>query len=100
MLSGGERPRVGLARAFYGSPRILILDEPNANLDSDGDAALERALFEAKAAGVTVIIVTHRMSIATSCDKVMVLKNGTLDSFGPAGEVLRRAPQVRVSFGI
>lgn len=94
-LSGGERQRIGLARAFYGRPRILILDEPNANLDSEGESALERALSQAKAAGVTVIIVTHRMSIATSCDKVMVLKSGALDSFGPACDVLRKATPIR-----
>lgn len=94
-LSGGERQRIGLARAFYGRPRILILDEPNANLDSEGESALECALSQAKAAGVTVIIVTHRMSIATSCDKVMVLKSGALDSFGPACDVLRKATPIR-----
>ncbi|WP_367716549.1 type I secretion system permease/ATPase [Nitratireductor sp. GISD-1A_MAKvit] len=89
MLSGGERQRIGLARAFYGSPRILILDEPNANLDSDGEVALGRALEEAKQADTTVIIITHRMPIAARCDRVMVLRQGVIEAFGPASEVLR-----------
>ncbi|OCP10116.1 ABC transporter [Ensifer sp. LC13] len=94
-LSGGERQRVGLARAFYGAPRLLVLDEPNANLDSEGEAALGRALREAKASGVTVVIVTHRMSIATTCDRILVMNNGRVEDFGPAEEVTRRAQSER-----
>lgn len=94
-LSGGERQRIGLARAFYGSPRLLVLDEPNANLDSEGEAALGRALRDAKARGVTVIIVTHRISIATTCDRILVMKNGRIDDFGPTDEVARRAQSER-----
>lgn len=94
-LSGGERQRIGLARAFYGSPRLLVLDEPNANLDSEGEAALGRALRDAKARGVTVVIVTHRISIATTCDRILVMKNGRIDDFGPTDEVARRAPSER-----
>ncbi|MBD9572499.1 type I secretion system permease/ATPase [Ensifer sp. ENS08] len=94
-LSGGERQRIGLARAFYGSPRLLVLDEPNANLDSEGEAALGRALRDAKARGVTVVIVTHRISIATTCDRILVMKNGRIDDFGPTDEVARRAQSDR-----
>ena len=94
-LSGGERQRIGLARAFYGSPRLLVLDEPNANLDSEGEAALGRALRDAKARGVTVVIVTHRISIATTCDRILVMKNGRIDDFGPTDEVARRAQSER-----
>nr|KDP73321.1 ABC transporter [Ensifer adhaerens] len=94
-LSGGERQRIGLARAFYGSPRLLVLDEPNANLDSEGEAALGRALRDAKARGVTVVIVTHRISIATTCDRILVMKDGRIDDFGPTDEVARRAQSER-----
>jgi len=94
-LSGGERQRIGLARAFYGSPRLLVLDEPNANLDSEGEAALGRALRDAKARGVTIVIVTHRISIATTCDRILVMKNGRIDDFGPTDEVARRAQSER-----
>lgn len=89
-LSGGEKQRIGLARAFYGNPRILVLDEPNANLDSDGEIALAESLREAKSNGTTIIIVTHRISIARDCDRVMILRNGSIDTFGPAAEVLRK----------
>jgi PrtD family type I secretion system ABC transporter len=91
VLSGGERQRIGLARAFYGNPKMLVLDEPNANLDSDGEAALERALKTAHGNGSTVILITHRMSIAAACDRVLILKNGSVAAFGPPAEVLQRS---------
>lgn len=87
-LSGGERQRIGLARAFYGDPKILVLDEPNANLDAAGEEALAQALADARAASTTVIIVTHRLSIAAKCDRVMMLKDGAIVAFGPSHEVL------------
>lgn len=90
-LSGGERQRIGLARAFYGIPKILVLDEPNANLDSDGEAALEKALAQAREADTTIIIITHRMSIASTCDRVMMLRNGAIEALGPSADVLRQA---------
>ncbi|MCB4920791.1 type I secretion system permease/ATPase [Brucella intermedia] len=93
VLSGGERQRIGLARAFYGNPRILVLDEPNANLDSEGETSLERALLDARERGTTVIIITHRMSIAATCDRVLALREGTIASFGPPEEVLRMPPR-------
>ncbi|TKB19821.1 MAG: type I secretion system permease/ATPase [Mesorhizobium sp.] len=89
-LSGGERQRIGLARAFYGNPRILVLDEPSSHLDGSGEAALEAVLVAARAAGVTVIVITHRPSIAAACDRVMLLRGGAIEAFGPSGEVLRR----------
>ncbi|MBY5746877.1 type I secretion system permease/ATPase [Rhizobium leguminosarum] len=89
-LSGGTRQRIGLARAFFGAPKLLILDEPNSNLDADGELALEAALLRAKARGTTVIIVTHRPSIVLKCDKAMVLRDGAIESFGPAVETLQR----------
>lgn len=87
-LSGGERQRVALARAFYGNPKIVVLDEPNASLDSQGDAALAAALHDAKARGVTIVIITHRLPIASTCDNVLVLRDGQMDIFGPARQVL------------
>lgn len=89
-LSGGTRQRIGLARAFFGRPKLLVLDEPNSNLDAEGEAALERALLQAKADGTTVIIVTHRPSIALKCDKALVLREGAMESFGPAVDTLQR----------
>lgn len=90
ILSGGQRQRVGLARAFYGQPRFLVLDEPNANLDSDGDRALELALDEAREAGTTVFIVTQRRSIVDKLDALMMLRDGEIEDYGPRDEVLAR----------
>lgn len=89
-LSGGERQRIGLARAFFGNPRLVILDEPNAHLDATGEAALEKAVLNARKRGVTVIVITHRPSIAAKCDTVLVLRDGQIEHFGPAREILHR----------
>ncbi|TPJ72834.1 type I secretion system permease/ATPase [Mesorhizobium sp. B2-6-2] len=94
-LSGGERQRIGLARAFYGNPRILVLDEPSTHLDGAGETALEAVLAAARAAGVTTIVITHRPSIATACDRVMVLRGGVIEAFGPSAEVLRQPGKQR-----
>lgn len=88
-----ERQRIGLVRAFYGNPRILVLDEPNASLVSEGEMSLEQALLDARERGTTVIISTHRMSIAATCDRVLTLREGTIASFGPPEEVLRMPPR-------
>ncbi len=90
-LSGGERQRIGLARAFYGNPRILVLDEPSTHLDGSGEAALEGVLSAAKDAGVTAIVITHRPSIAAACDRVMLLRGGVVETFGPGSDVLRQS---------
>ncbi|MER9331728.1 type I secretion system permease/ATPase [Mesorhizobium sp. M0152] len=90
-LSGGERQRIGLARAFYGNPRILVLDEPSTHLDGSGEAALEAVLAAARAAGVTAIVITHRPSIAEACDRVMLLRGGVIEAFGASSEVLRQS---------
>ncbi|MDF1646258.1 MAG: type I secretion system permease/ATPase [Legionellaceae bacterium] len=81
-LSGGQRQLVGLARAFYGLPRFVVLDEPESNLDQKGLYALETALKRAKSAGITVIMVTQRPSCASFCDRVMTLTNGQMSSIG------------------
>jgi PrtD family type I secretion system ABC transporter len=89
-LSGGQRQRIALARALYGDPRLLVLDEPNAHLDTAGEVALLAALAELKARGVTVIMVTHSPTLMAALDKLALLKNGTLELFGPGAAVLAR----------
>jgi PrtD family type I secretion system ABC transporter len=86
-LSGGQRQRIGLARAFFGSPRILVLDEPNANLDAEGDAALDRALQEAKKTGATVIVITQRKAAAERADRIMIIRDGVIEDYGPKAAV-------------
>jgi ATP-binding cassette subfamily C protein EexD len=88
MLSGGQRQRIGLARAVFGSPSLLILDEPNSNLDDQGERELVEALRRIKAGGSTVIVITHRTMVLQSVDKIMVMKEGAAVSFGPKDQVL------------
>ena len=95
LLSGGQRQRIALARALYGDPRLLILDEPNANLDDDGDAALAAALVELKARGVTVVIVSHKRSLISKLDRIAVLRDGKIDGFGPSSLMLARLADPR-----
>lgn len=88
-LSGGQKQRIALARAFFGNPRMVILDEPNSNLDSAGDAALARALEHAKREKITVITITQRPALLRSVDKILLLTNGTVSLFGGRQEVLQ-----------
>jgi ATP-binding cassette subfamily C protein len=90
-LSGGQIQRIGLARAFYGDPVILILDEPNSNLDNDGSVALNQAIRAAKAMNCAVLIMAHRPAAIQECDLLMVLREGMVQSFGPREKVLREA---------
>jgi ATP-binding cassette subfamily C exporter for protease/lipase/ATP-binding cassette subfamily C protein EexD len=92
-LSGGQRQRLGLARAMLGSPSLLVLDEPNANLDGPGEEALKAALLECKREGATVIVITHRTTILDIVDVMMVLRNGALEMIGPPVEVYRSLQQ-------
>jgi len=89
-LSGGQRQRIALARALYGSPRFLVLDEPNASLDSEGELALIGAIQALKAQKATVVIIAHRPSILQDVDQILVLRNGTVELFGPREEVIAR----------
>jgi ABC-type protease/lipase transport system fused ATPase/permease subunit len=89
VLSAGQRQRVALARALYGDPALVVLDEPNANLDEAGDAALMAALRALKAEKRTVFVMTHRVNLLSAVDAVMVLAEGTLRAFGPRDTVLK-----------
>ncbi|MGE5492664.1 MAG: type I secretion system permease/ATPase [Actinomycetota bacterium] len=91
-LSGGQRQRIALARAMYGDPALIVLDEPNANLDEAGDGALLQALQEMKRERRTVFVMTHRLNILAIADAVMVLAGGTLQAFGPREAVLKATP--------
>ena len=87
VLSGGQRQRIALARAVYGNPRLLVLDEPNANLDQEGERALLHALQAMKAAGACVVAVSHRPSILRVADQVMIVEGGVIKALGPSVEV-------------
>ncbi len=89
-LSGGQVQRIGLARAFYGSPALLILDEPNASLDDEGSRALNAAIRAAKARGASVLIMAHRPSAIAECDLLMKLDVGRITALGPVEQVLRK----------
>jgi len=89
-LSPGQRQRIGLARALYGKPRLVVLDEPNSNLDRDGEEALARTMAELKTEGVTVLIVAHRPSLLGGVDKLLVMREGAAEMFGPRAEIMAR----------
>ncbi len=90
VLSPGQRQRIALARALFGNPRLVVLDEPNANLDHEGEEALVRALAVLKADGVTVVIIAHRPSLLRGVDKMLVLREGAVERFGTCAEVMAR----------
>lgn len=92
-LSGGQVQRIGLARALFGNPVLLILDEPNSNLDSDGNDALNAAIRSAKHEGCTVLIMAHRPAAIKECDLLLVIENGARKAFGPKEQVLREMVQ-------
>lgn len=93
--SVGQRQRIGLARAFFGNPQIMVLDEPNASLDEDGDAALKLAIQEARKAGATVVMATQRKDVLNSVDKILRLHAGNLDFFGTVPEFVQAVKQAR-----
>ncbi|WP_113913628.1 type I secretion system permease/ATPase [Roseovarius dicentrarchi] len=95
-LSGGQRQRVGLARAVYRSPSLVVLDEPNSNLDSEGEKALMSCIQHLKDMGKTVILVTHKTNLLALTDKTLMLMNGTVEKFGPTSEFFKK-PQATAS---
>ena len=92
-LSGGMRQRIGLARALYGDPALLVLDEPNSSLDDDGDISLRGALAQAKARGAALVVVTHRPQIVDLADKLLILRDGQMQAFGPREQVVKALKQ-------
>jgi ATP-binding cassette subfamily C protein len=88
LLSGGQRQRIGLARALYGNPFLVVLDEPNSNLDATGDTALTEAIESVRTRGGIAVVVTHRPSGLSAVNKVAFLQDGAIKLFGPRDEVL------------
>jgi len=88
LLSGGQRQRIGLARAMYGDPSVIVLDEPNSNLDDAGEAALVVAVKDLKQQGKTVFLITHRTNIVGVADRILVLHDGAILRYGPTRDVI------------
>ena len=89
-LSAGQGQRVALARALFGDPAVLILDEPNSHLDGEGDAALVKALADAKSRGRTVLIVSHKLGVLPVVDRILVMREGRAEMYGPRDEILAK----------
>jgi ABC-type protease/lipase transport system fused ATPase/permease subunit len=87
-LSSGQRQRIGLARALFGSPRLIVLDEPNSNLDMEGEQALIRSISQLREACVTVVLIAHRTAILGICDQIAVMVDGQIKRLGPRDEIL------------
>jgi PrtD family type I secretion system ABC transporter len=90
VLSGGQMQRIGLARALYGAPKLVVLDEPNANLDAEGEMSLLQVIQALKQQRVTFVMVTHKPSLLANIDKILLLREGQMEAFGPRQEILQR----------
>ena len=99
MLSGGQIQRIALARAVYKRPKLIVLDEPNSNLDAEGDAALSAAVRALREMGSTVIVMAHRPSAIASVNKILMLNQGRQQDFGEKQDVLARVTQARNQAG-
>ncbi|MCP4999266.1 MAG: ATP-binding cassette domain-containing protein, partial [Hyphomicrobiales bacterium] len=88
-LSGGQKQRIALARAFFGNPKLVVLDEPNSNLDALGDKALYNALAHAKKHDITMVVITQKPALLQYVDKILLLSNGTVSMFGYRNDVLQ-----------
>lgn len=99
-LSGGLRQRLGLARAFYGHPRLLVLDEPNASLDAEGEDALRQAIQDMRDRGSTIIVIAQRLGILNMADKVLILDNGMINAFGNRREIAEKIRNGRTSIPV
>jgi ATP-binding cassette subfamily C protein EexD len=95
-LSGGQRQRIGLARALYGDPVIVVLDEPNSNLDEQGEFALGNAIQRLKQKKTTVIVITHRNNVLANVDKLLILNDGLLSVYGPKDDVIAHLQKQQV----
>ena len=93
ILSGGYRQRIGLARAVYGDPSLVVLDEPSSSLDTTGDFALADCIGRLKERGTTVVIISHRTATITAVDKLLVLRDGALEAFGDRQEIIAKFSQ-------
>ncbi len=92
-LSAGQKQHIGLARAYYGNPALVVLDEPNANLDANGEMALMTALDQGRSRGITQVVISHRPTILQNADKILLMRDGAVEVFGPAAEVMARFTQ-------
>jgi ATP-binding cassette subfamily C exporter for protease/lipase len=95
VLSGGQRQRLGLARAVYGVPKLIVLDEPNSSLDELGDAALMQALQKLKEMGTTVVVISHRSNVLEAADKLLILREGQVQAFGPRDQILNAIKEAK-----
>jgi ABC-type protease/lipase transport system fused ATPase/permease subunit len=98
-LSAGQRQRIGLARALYGTPRVIVLDEPNSNLDQDGEIALANALLNLRNQGCTVVVVTHRPSILGQVDSIIIMHEGHVAAYGTRDEILQAVQRTSATAG-
>ena len=99
-LSAGQRQRIGLARALYGKPFLVVLDEPSSNLDSEGEEALTEAIVNVRQRGGIVVVVAHRPKALEGVDHVLVIGEGRAQSFGPKEEILRRVLRTPVPLNV